>query len=240
MKLEDAQRKADRANLPISNAWLAAFATSSLLQAKSFPNNRPTCDGKANADQTCSAWKGYFLLLHKNIERETRVARGEDSFGTAVTAQALHNVTFDGIPGTRRSIPGLPNDTSLAKDFGTYLDNLASAATHGNKIFQGALSNITTTATTQHAEIKKLLSELKATMPSAGGRNHLGDGGGGGRGRGGGRNANLPATEREKLHRHISQLQAAVKHKWFVGGFCSTHDHGVGPDHDSAQCNCQR
>ena len=32
MRMEEAQRKATRADLPISNEWLAAFATSSLLQ----------------------------------------------------------------------------------------------------------------------------------------------------------------------------------------------------------------
>ena len=67
MKLEEAQQKADRAALPISDDWLAAFATSSLLHANSFSTNRPSWDGKAKAEQTWVAWKGYFLPLHKNL-----------------------------------------------------------------------------------------------------------------------------------------------------------------------------
>ena len=60
---------------------------------------------------------------------------------------------------------------------------------------QGALSEITAMATTQHAEVKKLLGEFKAALPSTGGRNDRGNDGGDG----GGRNTHLPATEKEKL-----------------------------------------
>ena len=52
MRIEEAQKKAARAELPISGACLAAFATSSLLLANSFPNDRPVWDGKAKSDQT--------------------------------------------------------------------------------------------------------------------------------------------------------------------------------------------
>ena len=75
MRMEDAQRKATRADLPISDAWLAAFATSSLFQANSFPNDRLTWDGKAKAAQTWTAWKAFFEPLQRSLERETRVAR---------------------------------------------------------------------------------------------------------------------------------------------------------------------
>ena len=40
-KLKDAQRKSVRASLPISDKWLAAIATGSLLEASSFPKQRP-------------------------------------------------------------------------------------------------------------------------------------------------------------------------------------------------------
>ena len=55
MRMEEAQQKATRADLTISNEWLAAFATSSLLLNNSFPNNRPAWDNKIKADQTWSA-----------------------------------------------------------------------------------------------------------------------------------------------------------------------------------------
>ena len=163
-----------------------------------------------------------------------RVARNKDSFGTGAAARVIHNVSLEAAgTGTRRAVPGIPNGASLAEDFDTHFDNLVSVVTHGNEEVAGALTEITTTASTQHAEIKKLLVDLKAAMPSAGGgrRNNGGAGG-----RDGGRNTQLPATKKDKLHRKICQLQAAVKHKWVVGGFCSSHSHGVDPDHDSANC----
>ena len=92
MRIEEAQNKAARAELPISGAWLAAFATSSLLLANPFPNDNPICNGTAKSDQTWDAWKDCFNSLHKNLERKTRLTRGEDSFGTATAAQSIHNV----------------------------------------------------------------------------------------------------------------------------------------------------
>ena len=41
MMMEEAQKKAQREGLSITNNWIAAFATSSLLLANSFPNDRP-------------------------------------------------------------------------------------------------------------------------------------------------------------------------------------------------------
>ena len=131
----------------------------------------------------------------------------------------------------RPAIPNLPNvgvaGTNLAEDFDAHFDNLASAATHGNEIVQGALSTITSTSASQHADVKKLLLDLKSAMPS---------GGGGGRNGGSGRNNDISSTDHQKLRRRISQLQTAVKGKWLPGNFCLTHNHGVGPDHDSKTC----
>ena len=199
--------------------------------ANSFPNDRPAWDGKTKADQTWSAWKEFFEPLQRNLERETRVARGEDAFGTAAAAQAVHNVTA---AAYRQAIPNLPDvgvaGTNLAEDFDAHFDNLATAATHGNDIVQGALSTITSTSALQHAEVKKLLFELKSAMLS---------GGGGGQNSGGGRNNDISSTDHQKFKRRISQLQAAAKGKWLPGNFCSTHGHGVGSDHDSKTCNGQ-
>ena len=51
-KLEDAQRKSVRASLPISDKWLAAIATGSLLAAGSFPKQRPDWDSLPPANKT--------------------------------------------------------------------------------------------------------------------------------------------------------------------------------------------
>jgi hypothetical protein len=54
-KLEEAQKKALRANLPITNDWLAATASLSLLTAGSFPKQRTDWDALAPALKTWAA-----------------------------------------------------------------------------------------------------------------------------------------------------------------------------------------
>ena len=46
MVIDESQKKAARTFFPITYNSLAAFATSSLLLANSFPDNRPEWDGK--------------------------------------------------------------------------------------------------------------------------------------------------------------------------------------------------
>ena len=50
MTMEEAQKKAQRAGLPITDNWLAKFATSSLLLTNSFPKNRPEWEEKPKAN----------------------------------------------------------------------------------------------------------------------------------------------------------------------------------------------
>ena len=40
-RFDDAKKKSTRASLPITDDWLAAMATSALLSANSFLNDRP-------------------------------------------------------------------------------------------------------------------------------------------------------------------------------------------------------
>ena len=51
-QFNDAKKKATRASLLITDNWLAAMATSDLLSANSFPNDRPTWDGLVASAQT--------------------------------------------------------------------------------------------------------------------------------------------------------------------------------------------
>ena len=64
--MEEAQKKSQQAGLPITGNWLAAFATSSLLLANSFPNYRPEWGGKPKSDQKWRSWKDTFNPLYKN------------------------------------------------------------------------------------------------------------------------------------------------------------------------------
>ena len=92
MKMEDVQRKSARANIPVTDNWLAAFETNSLLRAKSYPTDRLGRDGKPRAAQTWQAWNKFLTSLHKNLERHTRMAQSKDSLRTTISARLIHSV----------------------------------------------------------------------------------------------------------------------------------------------------
>ena len=58
--MEDAQKKAARADLPITDDWLVAIASCSLLSADSFPKQRPDWNGLDAASKTWTLWKTTF------------------------------------------------------------------------------------------------------------------------------------------------------------------------------------
>ena len=47
----------------------------------------------------------------------------------------------------------------------------------------------------------------------------------------------LANAEKRKLERWIKTLKATAKNSWSVGGFCSTHGHGVAAGHDRTICS---
>ena len=98
MPMEEAQKKPKHDGLPITNNCLATFSASSVLLANSFSKDRPEWDGKPKADQTWKAWKDTFNPLYENIKRDTRLARGEDSFYAAAVAQLIHGIDLTTVP----------------------------------------------------------------------------------------------------------------------------------------------
>ena len=223
-RLEDAQKKATRASLPITDDWLAAIATMSLLSAGSFPKLRIEWDGLAPASKTWAAWKTWALKSQKTMEREQRAsgARG-DVFGTAATAADTHGI----VPKTHSFLPtaaGAPSQPLLA-DLDRYLDNMAAAVTNEKAVLDTLVSSnaeLTKLTSTKISKLEQLLLDLKTsgprpTQPSA-------------------PTQDCPAPDT----RAMSQLRAAIKHKWVPGGYCSSHGWGVGPDHTSANCKGKR
>ena len=127
-RLEDAQKKSSRAGLPITDAWLAAIATMSLLAAGSFPKLRHEWDGLAPTSKTWTAWKHWALKSQKTVEREQRAAGNHgDSFGSATTAIAVHGIPMTGpirfaSTATASQLPSL-------SELESHLDNMAAAVT---------------------------------------------------------------------------------------------------------------
>jgi hypothetical protein len=209
-KLEDAQKKALRASLPITNEWLVATASKSLLFAARFPIQRPVWDSKPPSTKTWAAWKLWARDSQLTVKQEQRAsgARG-DTFGSASAAIGFHSpIPSFSHAASNFHAPAL----SFEAQFTSGMDALALAATNEKSVLDDLVaSNKTLSELTAKklTHIEQLLSSrTNATTP-------------------------IPTQGDAKL---ILQLRAAIKGRWVPGGFCSTHGYGVSADHDSASC----
>jgi hypothetical protein len=208
-RLEEAQKKAVRANLPISNAWLAATASLSLLTAGSFPKQRADWDALAPATKTWPAWKTWARAAQQTVEREQRATSARsDVFGSASAAIAFHQTT----PPVR-DFAGGALGSSFQEQFASGMDALALAATNDKTV----LDNLVATNKTLSDSIAKKLSNLEALLAKNSASN-----------------ASVPGSPNDA--KQVAQLKAAIKGKWVAGGFCSSHGYGVSADHTSKSC----
>ena len=157
--LEDAQKKALRAKLPITDAWLVAIASRSLTIARSFPKERPEWDGLTSTAKTWSGWKTAFTAAHFALERSQRVAGdtgGSNSFGTANGVIRIHGITKGDRPNSHNNNTA-PDPTEFAAQFDAAMDNLAGAVTNEGttiKIFANTIAKLTETNATLAASTK--------------------------------------------------------------------------------------
>jgi hypothetical protein len=208
-RLEEAQKKAVRANLPISNAWLAATASLSLLTAGSFPKQRTDWDALAPAAKTWPAWKTWARTAQQTVEREQRATSARsDVFGSASAAIAFHQTT----PPVHEFAGGALS-SSFQEQFASGMDALALAATNDKTV----LDNLVATNKTLSDSIAKKLSNLEALLAKNSASN-----------------PSAPSSTNDA--RQVAQLKAAIKGKWVAGGFCSSHGYGVSADHSSKTC----
>ena len=111
--LEDAQRKLERGNLPMTDDQLLAIASTAVLASEHFP--RPTDEWEAlpRASKTWGAWKTHYRAAHIARKRQMLAANNPTFGGTANAATPANDYLT---PETFTRLDG-------------YLDNLASAAT---------------------------------------------------------------------------------------------------------------
>ena len=97
-----------------------------------------------------------------------------------------------------------------------------AATNSGLTLSQLTNANVWLAATTskQYQNIKKLLMDIKLSSSSPNPRSSSTGAGAG-------------ATDDQQT---IKLLQAAIKNRWIVGGFCSSHGWGVGHLHSSSTC----
>jgi hypothetical protein len=114
--LEDAQCKAARACLPVTNQTLTVLASTALLAANAFPRTTELWEELDPAKKTWAAWRTAYLATHKKRANRLRATGGVDYLGHA---NSTHSATLN---------PGLLDSIDNA------LDNLASAASNKKAI----------------------------------------------------------------------------------------------------------
>ncbi len=136
--MEDAQKKAKRAGMPIADVELVMMASTAVLAAQHFPRKVDDWEGLASSARTWTAWKTAFRLAHIKRQRQILASGGSQPLGGALAA-----------------IQGPP----LINRLESALDNLVLAATNDSAILQQLVAAnlaLTATVTTLTAANKKL------------------------------------------------------------------------------------
>ena len=104
------------------------MATSDLLSANSFPNNRPAWDDLVPSAQTWKAWQLKFFPLHRAMERELCASsQWGDSFSSSHLAMVAHGISAASPvqPPTGQQ-PTMPlSYEEVMSQFNRHFDNLA-------------------------------------------------------------------------------------------------------------------
>jgi hypothetical protein len=126
--LEDAQKKATRTGMPITNVKLMMMASAAVLTAQHFPRKFDNWEGLPSTLCMWTAWKTAFRLAHVKRQQQILVLGGGEPLGRA------HGVIPVAAPAIRR--------------LETALDNLALAATNDTVVLQQLIAaNLALTAT---------------------------------------------------------------------------------------------
>ena len=131
-RLEDGQKKAARALVPISDEFLTGIATSSILAENSFMAAREKWDERPSGEKTWKNWKNHFADFQSAIELATHTSGG--SFGSANSAAKFH-----GTSALHPADDEIPSST--VKKLYSYLDNIAVAATNKRDMFNRLVAN---------------------------------------------------------------------------------------------------
>jgi hypothetical protein len=100
--LKDAQHKAARGHLPVTNQTLTVLASTTLLAADTFPRTTKLWEEVDPADKTWAAWKTAYLAAYKKRANCLCATAGADYLGRANSA---HATTLN--PGLLDSIDNL-------------------------------------------------------------------------------------------------------------------------------------
>ena len=206
--LEDAQRKAARAGLPVTDQFLVTHASTALLAADTYPRTTEIWEESPQATRTWPAWKAAYLEAHQLRSNRLRATGGADNLGRA--NQAIFDSGASGIH-LRNNAPGAQANQA-ANFLGSIdhaLDSLASAATNDKAVLE-QLVTTNSSLTTSNSQLANQIKSLQAQLAAKKGQ--VGGGGGGG------------------------NRDATTKRGPDPAGYCWSHGFRVGFGHNSSTC----
>jgi hypothetical protein len=155
--LEEAQKKAKQAGMPIADIKLVMMASAAVLAAMHFPCKVDDWEGLPTLNRTWSAWKTSFRSTHLKCQRQIVASGGGEPLG------GVHGVLPTDPPATFNCLE-------------VALDKLALAATNDAAVLQqltAANLALTNTVAALTATNKKLVNaaatRVPATPPATGG-----------------------------------------------------------------------
>ena len=146
--LEDAQKKAKQAQMPIADAELVMMASTAVLAVQHIPRKVDNWEGLTSTACTWPAWKTAFRLAHLKRQRHILASKGGEPLGGAHAA-------------------AIPVKGAME----AALDNLALAATSDKATVQQLTATnlaLTTTVATLTATNKKLVDAAAKKKLGAG------------------------------------------------------------------------
>ena len=152
--MEDAQKKAKQAGMPIADAKLVMMALATILAAQHFPQEVDDWDGLPAIDHTWRAWKVPFCLANLKCHHQLQASGGGG-----------------GLLGGAHTV--LPAPTTAIFHLGAALNNLALAVANNTTVLQQltslnlALATLVTMLTTANKKLVEALAKAKLISPPA-------------------------------------------------------------------------
>jgi len=151
--MEDAQKKAKRAGMPIADVELVMMALAAVLAAQRFLREVDDWEGLPAIDRTWRAWKVAFRLAHLKRQRQLQASGGGEPMGCVNSALPALAATIDRL--------------------GTALNNLALVAANDTTVLQQltasnlALTTSNATLTAANKKLSEALAKAKVLCPPA-------------------------------------------------------------------------
>jgi hypothetical protein len=151
--MEDAQKKAKRAGMPIANVKLMMMASAAFLASQHFLQEVDDWEGLLAIDCMVRAWKVAFCLAYLKHQRQLQAS------GVGGPLGSVHAV--------------IPTPAATIDQLGAALNNLALAAANNTTVLQQltasnlALSSLVIMLTAANKKLAEVLAKAKLTSPLA-------------------------------------------------------------------------